>query len=110
VTLDHFLVDFTHEWEISEGGHIKPFLTATLGAARMGAPASSGLRFAFGFASGVKVFPKPHWGFRLQAEYLPMVMHAELQRFVCTSAGCSVALNGGIMNQFQISAGPIFRF
>lgn len=109
ITLDHFLGDFTHEWTIQEAGGIKPFVLASLGAARMSTPESSSTRFVFGIGTGLKVFPKPHWGFRVQIEYLPMVMHAEVQRIVCTT-GCIVALSGGLMNQFEVSVGPTVRF
>ena len=109
MTLNYFLSDFTHEWAVEENKMIKPFLTASLGATIASTPASSATRFVFGIGTGVKIFPKRHWGIRLQVEYLPIVMHAELQRVVCT-AGCVVVLNGGVMNQFQFSAGPAFRF
>ena len=109
IALDHFLGDFTHEFIIKEAPKIHPFLTASLGAARMSTPASSATRFAFGVGTGVNVFPAKHWGFRLSVEYLPIVLHAELQRLVC-AGGCIVVLNGGVMNQFVFSAGPSFRF
>jgi hypothetical protein len=109
VTLDHFLGDFTHEWNVQDAKMIHPFLTLSAGAALMSAPASSATRFAFGIGTGVKVFPTKHWGFRLNVEYLPIVMHAELQRLVCIG-GCVVVLNGGVMNQFMLSLGPSFRF
>lgn len=109
ITLDHFLGDFTHEWKLQDAKMIYPYLTLSAGAARMSAPASSATRFAFGIGTGVKVFPTKHWGFRLYVEYLPIVMHAELQRLVCVG-GCIVVLNGGVMNQFVFSLGPGFRF
>jgi hypothetical protein len=109
VTLDHFLGDFTHEWDLQDAKMIHPFLTLSAGAALMSAPASSATRFAFGIGTGVKVFPTKRWGFRVSVEYLPIVMHAELQRLVCVG-GCIVVLNGGIMNQFVFSVGPGFRF
>jgi hypothetical protein len=111
VTLDHFLADFTHEWPLKDvhEGKIRPFLTATLGAARMSTPDASATRFVFGFSTGVNVFPKPHFGIHFQVEYLPIVMHAELQRVACVG-GCVFLLDGGLLNQFTISAGPSFRF
>jgi hypothetical protein len=109
ITLDHFLGDFTHEWNLQDAKMIHPYLTVSAGAARMSAPASSATRFAFGFGTGVNVFPSRHWGFRLNVEYLPIVMHAEIQRLVC-AGGCIVVLNGGVMNQFVFSLGPGFRF
>jgi hypothetical protein len=109
VSFDHFLGDFTHEWTIRDAPRIHPFLTETAGAVRMSAPASSATRFVFGVGTGVKVFPANHWGFMLKVEYLPIVMHTELQRLVC-AGGCIVMLNGGIMNQFLVSFGPAFKF
>jgi hypothetical protein len=109
VTIDHFLGDFSHEWAVQESKKVNPFLTVSLGAARTATPAATAVRFVFGIGGGVKVFPSRHWGFRFQAEYLPIVMQAELQRVVCV-VGCIVALDGGILNQFQFSAGPAFRF
>ena len=109
IALDHFLGDFTHEFTIKDAPKIYPFLTVSLGAARMSTPASSATRFAFGLGTGINVFPEKRWGFRVNLEYLPIVMHAELQRLVCVS-GCIVVLNGGIMNQFVFTLGPAFRF
>jgi hypothetical protein len=111
VTMDQFLADFTREWPLKEvrEGMIRPFLTATLGAARMSTPAASATRFVFGLSTGVNVFPKPHFGIHFRVEYLPIVMHADLQRVVC-AGGCIVALDGGLLNQFSISVGPSFRF
>jgi opacity protein-like surface antigen len=109
VTIDSFFGDFTHEFDLREGPKIAPFVTGGLGAALLSAPASSATRFTFGIGAGVKIFPAPRWGFRLWAEYQPIVMHAELQRLVC-AGGCVVILNGGIINQLQVSIGPAFRF
>jgi hypothetical protein len=109
LTLDHFLGDFTREWNIDESTMVKPFLIASLGAARFSTPVASTARFVFGIGTGIKVFPGKHWGFRFQAEYLPIVMHADVQRVVC-AGGCVVALGGGLLNQFALSVGPTFRF
>jgi hypothetical protein len=110
ITLDHFLGDFTHEWNLEDAPRsIHPFLTVSVGAARMAAPASSATRFAFGIGTGVKVFPARQWGFRFKVEYLGIVMSTELQRLACVG-GCVVVLNGGVMNQFVMSFGPGFRF
>jgi hypothetical protein len=109
VTLDHFLADFSHEWSVEESKMVAPFLTASLGVVRMATPESAAARFAFGIGTGVKIFPTRHWGVRFEVEYMPIVKSAELQRVVCV-VGCVVALYGGVMNQFQISAGPAFRF
>lgn len=109
VTLDHFLGDLTHEWDIQGAPAFKPFALISLGAVRMSTPAASTTRFAFGIGTGLKIFPKRKLGFRLQVEYLPIVMHAQVQQVICTG-GCIVSIGGGVMNQFEVTLGPTFRF
>ncbi len=109
VALDHFMADFTHEFYIEEAKAVRPFVMASLGAARMSTPVTANTRFVFGLGAGVKVFPQRHWGLRFHVEYLPMVMHSELQRMTCAQ-GCVIALNGGVLNQFEFAVGPVFRF
>jgi hypothetical protein len=109
VTLDHFLGDLTHEWTIEGAPAFKPFALFSLGAGRMSTPVASTTRFVFGIGAGLKVFPKRNWGFRLQVEYLPMVMHADLQPVACAGT-CVVVTGNGIMNQFEVTVGPTFRF
>src|SRR5271154_4999971 len=83
IAIDSFLGDFTHEFDLQEGAKIAPFVTGSLGAALLSAPASSATRFTFGIGAGVKIFPAARWGFRLWAVYQPIVMHTDLQRLVC---------------------------
>ncbi len=110
VTLDHFLGDFTREWPMEGAKSVRPFLTGTLGAVHISAPAAGATRFVFGLGGGFKVFPTHHWGLKFQAEYLPIVLHGALEPIVCTAGTCAVALTGGIANQFTVSLGPVFRF
>ncbi len=109
VTVDHYLADFTHEWNIDGAKPVRPFVVGTLGAARLSTPAAGSTRFTFGLGGGVKIFPQRHWGVRLQVEYLPMVMRSEIQQVVCVGT-CVVALGGGLLNQFEFTVGPVFRF
>jgi len=110
VTLDHYLGDFTHEWAFKTShATVRPYLTASLGAARMATEAGAKTRFAFGFGTGVKIFSEKRWGLRLNVEYLPTVMHADVQTLDCRVA-CVVSLTGGVMNQFAVSIGPVIRF
>ena len=109
VALNEFLGDFTREIPTRERA-VRPFVTVSLGAARMSTPEASATRFAFGLSAGVDIFPKHRWGIRFQTEYLPVVMEANLQRVICAGGGCIVALSGGVMNQFHVSIGPAFRF
>lgn len=110
ISTDHFLGDFTREFPVSETRDIvRPYLNLSLGAARMSTPMESRTRFVFGIGGGIKVFPTPRLGFRIHAEYRPMVMYADVQSVVC-HGGCVVILNGGVMNQFSVSIGPVLRF
>lgn len=110
ITTNRFIGDFVREFPVSETRDIiRPYLSLSLGATWMSTPVESRTRFLFGIGTGFKVFPKPRWGFRVHAEYLPTVMSAEVQRVVC-HGGCVVILNGGVMNQFSVSVGPVFRF
>lgn len=109
ISQDNFLADFTHEFHDKDYPAIQPFLTATLGASRLSTPASSTTRFSWGLGAGFKVFPSVHYGFRFKAEYLPTVMYPGNQALVCNGS-CTVILNGGMLNQFEISFGPAFRF
>jgi hypothetical protein len=49
--IDRFLGDFTREWNIQDVKIIKPFLTASVGVARMSTPASNATRFVFGIGT-----------------------------------------------------------
>jgi hypothetical protein len=109
LTIDRFLGDFTREWTIQETQKVRPYLTASVGVARLSTPAGGVTKFAFGIGTGVKIFPVRHWGVRFQAEYLPIFISGELERVLC-AAGCVVVINGSVLNQFQFSFGPTFRF
>jgi hypothetical protein len=110
LNINYFLVDFTREFATNETKErFRPFLTTTFGAARLSPPNGSSGRFVFGIGGGVDVFPKPRWGFRIMAEYLPIVAQANLRTTVC-AAGCLVFSNGALINQLQVSIGPVARF
>jgi hypothetical protein len=109
VTLDNYLGDFTREWPLESAKSVRPFITGTLGVVHISAPAAGATRFTFGLGGGFKAFPSQHWGFKLQAEYLPIVLHSAVQPVVCV-ASCVAILTGGLANQFTVSVGPVFRF
>jgi hypothetical protein len=110
VTNNDFLGDFSHEWPLKYHKYVAPFLTVSLGAAYLTTPVAGATRFEFGFSTGVKVFPTQHVGMRFQVEYLGIVEDANAQRLTCFAGACLVAVNGNVISQLQVSAGPAFRF
>jgi hypothetical protein len=110
ITLNQYLGDFTHEFDVQESPHVLPFLTLTLGVTNLSAPASAATRFAFGIGAGVKVFPTLHYGFRLKVEYLGSALTSGAQNLLCSGGSCILILNNGVMNQFELTLGPAFRF
>ena len=109
VAINHYLVDFSREFLVSDTPMLQPFLTFGAGVSHLSTPASGATRFAFDIGGGFKVFPTRQWGVRFTVEYVPTVMSADIQTVVCTS-GCIFALSGGLLNQFSITIGPAYRF
>ena len=107
--LDHLMGEFVREWPLEDNAHLRPFVTASVGAAVMSTDVGRNTRFAFGLGGGTKIFPTKRFGIRLQFEWLPTVMHAEIERLACYG-GCIVGLGGGLLNQFEVTIGPIFKF
>jgi hypothetical protein len=110
VTLDQFHGDFTHEYILEEWRTwARPFVIGSVGATRLSADAGSGFtRFSFGIGGGVKFFASRHFGFRVQAEWLPIVVNPNVA-FVC-GGGCIVHIRSDLTNQGEFVAGPIIRF
>ena len=107
--LEHYLGDFTHEFVLPDSAKVRPFVTASLGMARIAVAAQSYNRFSFAIGGGVKWFPLRHIGFRLQAEWLPIWLNPEIKGFIC-GGGCAVAFGGALASQGQASLGPVFTF
>lgn len=107
--LERYLGDFTHEFVLPGSASVRPFITASVGMARIAVAAQSYNRFAFAVGGGMKWFPLPHLGFRLQAEWLPIWVNPEVKGFIC-GGGCVVAFGGRVASQGQVSVGPIFSF
>lgn len=111
VTLDQFHGDFTHEYILEGHPWARAFVMGSVGATHVSGSAgtSSFTRFSFGLGGGIKVFPSRHFGFRAQAEWLPLWINPEVNAFVC-GAGCVVHLGGVLSSQGEFAIGPVFRF
>jgi len=111
VVLDQFHGDFTHEYILDDWPiWARPFVMGSVGATHVSDGGNSSFtRFSFGLGGGIKVYFARHLGFRMQAEWLPIVVNPEVNSFVC-GGGCIVHLSATAVSQGEIVAGPLFRF
>jgi hypothetical protein len=110
VTLDQFHGDFTREFPLDEVHAVRPFLMASVGATHLGSSSNGFTRFSFGIGTGLKVSVKPKLGFRVEARWLPIWVQPEVSAFACGFGGCVAVLSGRLTQQFEVTAGPVFRF
>jgi hypothetical protein len=110
VGLDQFHGDFTHEYILEEGPHwARPFVVGSVGATHVGGTSSRFTRFSFGLGAGLNTYISRHVGFRVQGEWLPVVVQPEVTSFFCGS-NCVVRLAARLVSQGEIAVGPVFRF
>jgi len=113
VTLNQFHADFTREFVIQEVKGLRSFLTGSLGVTHLGAAQDGFTRFSFGFGAGLKQFLGSRLAIRAEAQWLPIVLDPSVSGFACGTiqvGGCLVLLNGELVQQFQLSIGPVLRF
>ena len=113
VTLNQFHADFTREFEIREVKGLRSFLTGSLGVTHLGAAEDGFTRFSFGFGAGLKQFLGSRLAIRAEAQWLPIVVEPSVSGFACGTiqfGGCLVVLNGELVQQVQLSIGPVVRF
>ena len=113
VTLNQFHADFTREFVIQEVKGLRSFLTGSLGATHLGAAQDGFTRFSFGFGGGLKQFLGSRLAIRAEVQWLPILVEPSVSGFACgtiQAGGCLVLLNGELVQQFQLSIGPVVRF
>ena len=109
VVLNQFQGDFTHEYILdSLPMWARPFVMGSVGATHIGNGMNGFTRFSFGLGGGIKLYVSRHVGFRMQGEWLPVVINPQAT-FVC-GGGCVVLLSGTVVSQGEVVAGPLFRF
>jgi len=108
--LDQFHGDFSHEPFIEDWpSWAKPFVLASVGATRVSSSTYiSFTRFSFGIGGGIRLYANRHFGFKLQAEWLPVFADPQAA-FIC-GGGCIVHVGGTLASQGEVLAGPILRF
>jgi len=113
VSLNQFHADFTREFIIPEVKGLRSYLTGSLGVTHIGAAQDSFTRFSFGFGAGLKQFLGSKLAIRAEAQWLPILIEPSVSGFACGTiefGGCLVVLNGDLVQQFQLSIGPVVRF
>jgi hypothetical protein len=108
--LDQFHGDFSHEPFVEDWpSWIKPFVLASVGATHVSSGSTFDFtRFSFGIGGGIRFYASRHFGFKIQAEWLPVFADPQLA-FVC-GGGCIVHVGGTAASQGEVLAGPILRF
>jgi len=109
--LDQFHGDFTHEYFLDDWPvWARPYVIGSVGATHVGVKTGGSFtRFSFGLGAGVKFYFSRHFGFRIQGEWLPVLVNPEVNSFVC-GGGCRVHLSGTLVSQGEVVVGPLFRF
>jgi len=108
--LDEFHGDFSHEPYVEDWPWwAKPYVLASVGATRISSTTDIGFtRFSFGIGGGIRLYVSHHFGFKIQAEWLPVF--ADPSVVVVCGGGCIVHVGGSAVSQGEIFAGPILRF
>jgi hypothetical protein len=110
IIFDQFHGDFSHEPLVEDWPWwAKPYVLASVGATHLSSNANFGFtRFSFGIGGGIRLYAARHFGFKIQAEWLPVVADPRVA-FVC-GGGCVVHVAGIAASQGEVFAGPIFRY
>ena len=108
LTLNQFHGDFSHEYLVEDWAKwARPFVMLSVGATHISG-STTFTRFSFGVGGGIRFYPQRHFGFKVQAEWLPILV--DPYGAVVCGAGCVVQVGGTVSSQGEVSAGPIFRF
>ena len=110
VILDQFHGDFSNEPFVEEWPHgVKPFVTASVGSTHVsGSTNSNFTRFSFGIGVGIRFYASRHFGFKIQAEWLPVF--ADPHVAFIGGSGCLVHVGGTVRSQGEVLSGPLLRF
>ncbi len=110
MTLNQFHGDFSHEYVVEDWkAWARPFVMLSVGATHIaGIGSASFTRFSFGAGGGVRFYMSRHWGFKIQAEWLPVFV--DPHGTVLCGIGCVVHVGGTASSQGEATVGPLFRF
>jgi hypothetical protein len=111
-TRRHMTVDHLQGGGLQEltGGRVRPFLTGMLGFTRYAADGDSEVRFTVGAGGGVKVFPVPHVGLRVDGRVYTTFIDADARFLACAPGSCIGAIAVDVVWQAEFTIGLVFRF
>jgi hypothetical protein len=107
VAVDHYQVGGLREFAT---GSARPFLTGTLGLTRYGAAGDNEVRFSLSAGGGVKLFPVPHLGVRLDGRLFGTIVDADLDALFCAPGRCIGTIDTWMVWQAEFTAGVVVRF
>jgi hypothetical protein len=107
VTVDHYQVGGLQEYL---GPRARPFLTGVLGLTRYADDLDGEVRFTAGAGGGIKLFPVPHMGVRLDGRVFATFIDADGTRLACVNQTCLVGLHLNMAWQAEFTAGLVVRF
>jgi len=91
-------------------GRARPFLTGSLGLTHYAASGDHEVRFSGSAGGGVKLFPTPRVGVRLDGRLFATVVDAEADVLACTPGICVGSIDAWIVWQVDFTAGLVIRF
>jgi hypothetical protein len=89
---------------------VRPFLTGMFGLTRYAIDGDSETRFSVGAGGGVKLFPVPHVGVRLDGRVFATLLDAGATALACGNGTCLVALHMNVAWQAEFVAGLLVKF
>ena len=107
VSVDHWQAGGLQEY--GESPRARPFLTGVLGLTRYGTGGNNEIRFTAGAGGGVKLFPVPSIGVRLEGRVFATFLDAAGTGLACGGRGCLIALHLDVAWQAEFTAGLVFR-
>jgi hypothetical protein len=110
LVLDQFHGDFSHEPFIENWVHwARPFVLASVGGTHVSGNTNiSETSFSLGIGAGIRFFASRHFGFKIQAEWVPVFIDPNVA-FTC-GPGCVLHVAGALSSQGEVLVGPILRF
>jgi hypothetical protein len=108
VTVDHWQVGGLQE--LGDWPRTRPFLTGLFGLTRYGTGGDNEIRFTTGAGGGVKLFPVPRVGVRLEGRVFATFVDANGTGIACGSGrGCLIALHLDVAWQAEFTAALVFK-